>query len=69
MYECLFNRYDHDGLDGNDKTYSFMQLTRKCKCEACKEFAIMWDKMKRKDKKQARKPLDIKTFKQKRLIE
>ena len=42
MSECLFHRYELDGLDGDNKTYSFKQLLVKCRCKACTKFLNSW---------------------------
>ena len=46
--DCLFNKYDLDGLDGDNRTYSFGQLIGKCKCQGCKEIEISLKKYARK---------------------
>ncbi len=35
--KCLFNHYDLDGVYGDNRTYSFGQLIKKCGCPGCKE--------------------------------
>ena len=34
--KCLFKDYGLDGLKGDNKTYSFGQLIKKCGCAGCK---------------------------------
>jgi len=51
MTDCLFSRYDLDGLDGDQKTYTYGQLLNKCKCPNCQKEKEILKKIKEEKKK------------------